>query len=138
MRVIDPGHEYLIEALDGGEPQTIRFVKREGPNYPGNVGSHGGPITQDFLRAILHRCVYMNNQGSCAETDIIIASLRTAIMAFEVRAARCRSTSIELANLSDIDVSPTCPICGHIQCDRSRHARPHWSEDAPVGTRAGH
>jgi hypothetical protein len=130
VKVIDPGHEYLIEALDGGEPQVIRFVKREGANYPGNVGAHGGPITQEYLRAILHRCVYMNNQGWCAETDIIIASLRAAIMAFEVRAARCRGASIDLKRLSDIDNESTCPTCGHIQCDQSRHSRPHWSEAA--------
>lgn len=128
MKVIDPGHEYLIEALDGGASQTIRFVKREGPNYPGNIGAHGGPITQEFLRAILHRCVYMNAQGSCAETDIIVASLRTAIMAFEVRAARCRGAVIDLINLSDIDAEPTCGKCGHIQCDYERHSKVHWSD----------
>lgn len=128
MKVIDPGHEYLIEALDGGEPQTIRFVKRAGPNYPGNIDPHGGPITQEYLRAILDRCVYMNNQGSCAETDMIIAGLRIALMGFEARAARCRGTAIDLAHLSDIDSAPTCPTCGHIQCDHTRHGRPHWSE----------
>jgi hypothetical protein len=128
MRVIDPGHTYEIEALNGGVPQIIHFTKREGPNYPGNVGAQEGPITQDFLRAILHRCEYMSNQGSCAETDIIINSLRTAIFAFEVRAARCRSTSIELAHLDMVQTDPVCPKCGHIQCDITRHDRPHWSE----------
>ena len=128
MKILDPGHAYQIDALDGGPPQTIYFTKREGPNYPGNEGAHGGPITQEFLRAILDRCIYMNNQGSCAETDVIIASLRTAILMFEVRAARCRGTAIELSRLSDIELRPTCPTCGHIQCDQTRHNRPHWSE----------
>lgn len=129
MKIIDPGHVYEIEALDGGKPQRIHFVKRQGPNYPGNEDAHSGPITQEFLRAILHRCEYMNNQGSCAETDIIIASLRTAIFAFEVRAARCRGTAIELSRLSNIDDAETCPKCGHIQCDPERHDKPHWSEN---------
>lgn len=128
MKIIDPGHEYLIEALDGGEPQTIKFVKREGANYPGNIGMHGGPITQEFLRAILDRCIYMNNQSACAETEIIIASLRTALMMFEVRAARCRGTAIDLAHIHYIDDAAACPKCGHIQCDYDRHSRPHWSE----------
>src|SRR6266576_2846782 len=133
MKVIDPGHEYLLEPIGGGEPQHISFPKREGPNYPGNVGSHPGPLTQEFLRACLDRAIYMNNQASCAETDIIIASLRTAIFAFEVRAARCRGTSIVLDHLSSIDAHKTCPTCGHIQCDITRHDRPHWSESSPVG-----
>lgn len=133
MRVIDPGHIYEIPALDGGDPQIIHFVKRKGQNYPGNTDSADGPITQEFLRAILDRCIYMNNQGSCAETDIIIANLRTALMMFEVRAARCRGTAIELAHIAEIDAAPVCPICGHVQCEYERHGREHWSIKKPIG-----
>jgi hypothetical protein len=132
MKVLDAGHEYLLEPIDGGEPQRLVFVKREGTNYPGNSGSHSGILTQEVLRACLDRAVYMNGQASCAETDIIIASLRTAIFAFEVRAAKCRETNIHLAHLSEIDAALTCPVCGHNQCDISRHDRPHWSEARPV------
>lgn len=129
MKIIDPGHRYLIESVNGGPSQEIFFVKREGHNYPGNVGTQEGPITQDFLRAILDRCVYMNNQIPCAETEAVIASLRTAIMMFEIRAARCRGTAIELPHLQDIDDAPACPKCGHIQCEYDRHSKPHWSEN---------
>ena len=130
MRVIDPGHEYILDALDGGEQQRLLFVKREGPNYPGNVGGHAGLLTQEVIRALIDRCKYMNAQGSCAETDIILASLRTALMAFEVRAARCRGVSIDLKGLGEIEDIPTCSKCGHIQCDFSRHSRRHWSATA--------
>jgi hypothetical protein len=132
MKIIDPGHEYLLDAIDGGDQQRLVFVKRQGRNYPGNVGAHPGILTQEALRACLDRAIYMNTQASCAETDVIIASLRTAIFAFEVRAARCRGTSIVLANLSDLDFAPTCPTCGHIQCDPIRHNNPHWSITNPV------
>jgi hypothetical protein len=128
MHVIDPGHEYLLNAIDGGHPQILSFVKREGTNYPGNIGTHAGLLTQEVLRVLIDRCKYMNNQGSCAETAVIISSLQTALLAFEVRAARCRGTSIELAGLDGIEQEPTCPKCGHIQCDFSRHGKPHWSE----------
>lgn len=132
MRILDPGHEYLLEALDGGPPQHLEFVKREGENYPGNTGAHPGVLTQEVLRACLNRALYMNAQSSCAETDIIIASLRTAIFAFEVRAARCRETSINLRHLSQIDSEATCDICGHNQCNEDRHAKEHWSKRNPV------
>ena len=135
MKVIDPGHTYLIEGIGNAEPQIMKFPKREGPNYPGNVGTQEGALTQEWLQACLHRCLYMNAQGSCAETDIIISSLRTAIMAFEVRAARCRGASIDLARLSDIDTAPTCSICGHINCEKNRHMHIHWSEGNPIGSR---
>ena len=133
MQVIDPGHEYLLEPIDGGKPQKITFVKREGRNYPGNEDAHAGILTQEALRACLDRALYMNAQASCAETDIIIASLRTAIFAFEVRAARCRETAIVLPHLDEIGGYPTCATCGHIQCDEIRHTQPHWSEANPVG-----
>lgn len=137
MQILDPGHAYLIECLEGAGSQTIYFVKREGENYPGNTNHHDGPITQEYLRAIIHRMKYMRDQGACYETDIIIDNLRSAILAFEVRAARCRGTSIVLAKLSDIDDEPTCPICGHIQCDITRHDKPHWSEENPVTKHGG-
>lgn len=133
MKVLDPGHDYLLEPIDGGEPQRLTFVKREGRNYPGNEGAHAGILTQEALRACLDRALYMNAQASCAETDIIISSLRTAIFAFEVRAARCRETAIVLSHLSDLDTLTTCEICGHNQCDPTRHEKAHWSETKPVG-----
>ena len=126
MEIIDPGHDYILHAIDGGEPQRLVFVKREGKNYPGNSGEHPGVLTQEVLRVCLDRALYMNAQASCAETDIIISSLRTAIFAFEARAARCRDTAIKLSALAEIDTGQTCPICGHNQCNQQRHSAPHW------------
>lgn len=132
MKVLTEGHDYMLSGIDGGGAQRLTFVKREGPNYPGNTGAHPGLLTQEVLRVCIDRAKYMNAQASCAETDIIISSLRTALMAFEVRAARCRGASIDLAGIDEIECVPVCPTCGHIQCDQSRHDRPHWSETAPV------
>lgn len=128
MQVMDPGHDYILKPLDGGILQRLVFVKRVGPNYPGNTTEHPGLLTQEVLRALIDRCKYMNAQGSCAETDLIIAHLRSALLLFEVRAARCRGTGIDLASIETIETEPTCPKCGHIQCDQTRHNRPHWSE----------
>lgn len=131
MNVTDPGHSYLLHGLDGAVPQRLTFVKRVGPNYPGNVHGHPGLLTQEVIRALIDRCKYMRNQGACVETDVIIDSLRTALYAFEVRAARCRGHAITLDTLVDIELIPICPTCGHIQCDQTRHEKPHWSETNP-------
>ncbi len=128
LKILDPGHHYELDALDTDEKQTLLFVKREGHNYPGNVGTHPGVLTQEVLRVLIDRCEYMNAQGRCAETDFILANLRNALMMFEVRAARCRGTSIDLKD-DLIEKEPTCAVCGHIQCDFTRHdGRPHWSD----------
>lgn len=47
--VIDPGHLYELQVIDKVEcaepyPSLLRFVKREGPGYPGNSGTYPGTI----------------------------------------------------------------------------------------------
>jgi hypothetical protein len=45
MRVIEPGHIYELNVLDGDTPMILRFVNRE----PGT--EHDGTQTQEVLRA---------------------------------------------------------------------------------------
>ena len=45
MKVIDDGHEYLLDNLDGEGVTPLLFVKREGDGYPGNEGHHAGSST---------------------------------------------------------------------------------------------
>ena len=135
ISILDAGHTYGLLSI--GKDifqrfyQRIKFVKREGPNYPGNVGEQDGIVSQDMIRVLIDRAIYKKNQISCAETDIVIASLRTALFAYEVRAARCRGAVIDLPFLEDIEQIPTCEICGHIFCDEKRHEEGavHWSEN---------
>lgn len=41
MEVEDPGHKHRLKVFDGGEPQTLTFVKRNDPpeKYPGTGGT---------------------------------------------------------------------------------------------------
>ena len=49
MKILDPGHDYLLEGVGGPElvnpPQRIIFLKNEGEAYLGNVGFHAGVMT---------------------------------------------------------------------------------------------
>jgi hypothetical protein len=125
MKIIDPGHEYFAEGVGGVEPTWITFVKNLGEKYPGNSGEpHGGLLCQELIRILIDRTTYLNSQGSCAETEHAIAALRQALAWFEVRAARCRNTHIELAHADELEREPTCEVCGHNLCDRgASHAR---------------
>lgn len=124
MKVIDPGHEYLLEGVGAMHlQQCITFVKNEGAKYPGNVGFHGGVLVQELLRVCIDRTGYLNDQGSCMETEHALAALRQALAWFEVRAARCRGTYIEGEHATVLDAAPTCNICGHNQCHRDTHER---------------
>lgn len=126
MKIIDPGHEYLLEGVGddlAASSQRIVFVKNEGDKYPGNVGHHGGVITQEVLRVLIDRTKYLNAQGSCAETELALAAMRQALFWYEVRAARCRGTYIEGERIDALDNAPVCQVCGHNQCHRIEHDR---------------
>lgn len=128
MKVIDQGHVYDLEGV-GDYPlftsalQRIVFVKNEGAKYPGNVGHHGGVITQELLRVIIDRTKYLNEQGACFETEMALAAMRQALAWYEVRAARCRGTHIEGDHIDLLDNAPVCAVCGHNQCHREVHER---------------
>lgn len=118
MKVIDPGHEYVLDSLDGEYPQRLVFVKREGEKYPGNVGHHPGTTLQEVLRALIERAVYVNGQTPCPETTLAIGMMQSALYFFEVRAARRHGRTLT-AGLEDVVAGKhKCRICGHVGCER--------------------
>jgi hypothetical protein len=124
MKVVDPGHEYLLDGVGvDNNSQRIIFVKNEGDKYPGNVGWHGGVITQELLRVCIDRTKYLNNQGSCMETEMALSAMRQALAWYEVRASRCRGTYIEGDHIDILDKAEVCSVCGHNQCHRTEHER---------------
>lgn len=121
MKIIDPGHEYLAEGVGDSFPhlQRVTFVKNRGPKYPGNSGEpHGGILSQELMRILIDRSVYLNEQGACAETEYALAALRQALAWFEVRAARCRGDHINLNHSHELEREPVCATCGHNFCSR--------------------
>lgn len=116
MRVLDPGHTYRLDALDGDRAQTLRFVKREGVGYPGNVGAQSGATMQEVMRCLIDRARYVNGQFPCPETEAIIGLLVTAILLLESRAKRRKGRHLEETTLAAIEGAPCCAVCGHISC----------------------
>lgn len=119
MEVLDNGHSYLLRNLDVSEgfrpEQPLVFVKREGEGYPGNVGSHPGTTTQEVLRALIERAIYVDNQIPDAANIAVIQSFRNAIWFLEERAARRHSREWRVPfGTNDIEKLPTCDECGHI------------------------
>lgn len=83
MIIIDPGHTYALGVLDGEEAMVLRFVKREGADYPGNTGAQCGTTLQEVFRACLDRIEYLDRQITCEENDIVRFNLRSSINALE-------------------------------------------------------
>jgi hypothetical protein len=117
MKVIDPGHIFELHTLDD-ETQghdRLRFVKRDGPGYPGNVGHHGGTNMQDVIRALISRTRYLDAQIPDIRNAEAIAHFQTALYLFEERAARRHGRAF-LEYEDDIELMLTCGLCGHIGC----------------------
>ena len=123
MKILDAGHKYQLDQLDSlqnAEPLLLRFVKREGENFPFNKGSYGGTNCQEVLRVLIDRSKYLQRQKPCAETEAIIASLEAALLLFEVRASRRHGLQLDVRSLADLSSMGTCKECGHIQCEHQQ------------------
>ena len=133
MRCVDPGHSYLLTAYDAepGSTRNLVFMKREGPGYPFNVGHYPGTNCQEVIRALIDRVKYLDRQIACPENAIILAGLRSALAAFEIRAARRHGRELS-AQPTEIENAPICQCCGHIGC--SIHSPPQSSTLRPEGT----
>jgi len=127
--VVDRGHEYLLDPLDGELLQTLTFVKREGTKYPGNIGHHPGTTMQEVLRALIDRAEYVNSQLPCAETEAGIGLLKAALFVFEARAARYHDRQLTATLDEIVKGVGKCPRCGHVGC--ASHALP--SPQNPFG-----
>jgi hypothetical protein len=79
MRVIEAGHIYELDHLDGDDKSTLTFVNREA--HP-----HEGVQTQEVLRALINRTQYCDRCERWEGNDTIIYCLRMALVLHEFRA----------------------------------------------------
>jgi hypothetical protein len=119
MKVIVPGHTYVLESIDGVYPQGIVFVKRVGDYYPGNTGQpHAGTTIQEVCRMLLDRVRYVNGQISCLESELILGHLNTIIALCEFRAARVHGRVLDIETIDELEHTASCKVCGHLQCEQ--------------------
>lgn len=118
MKIIDAGHKYVLESLDGDLQQVLTFVKRDGNKFPFNRGSYTGTNCQEVLRALIDRAEYLYKQEQSAETELIIANLKNVLFLFEVRAARKHNRLLDLVSAQELINGQPCKKCGHIGCNQ--------------------
>lgn len=127
MKIIDPGHRYQLESLDGDHHQVLQFVKRCDPEkpwrFPGNTNSYPGATLQMVIRVLISRIGYLQNQIWCLENWAIIKLLCMVLWMLEFRAAR-RHGQPYWHGLRYAAESPICPKCGHTVCEHQERPRP--------------
>lgn len=124
MKIINPGHVFELDHLDGPNKSLLTFVKRVGPEYPHNYAAHEGTTTQEVLRALIARMKYVDMQLHAEENDTTLFLLRWALWLQEKRAHRLRGEDF-LADVTDIEFAPTCPVCLHVQCTKHEQGDHH-------------
>lgn len=120
MKIKDLGHCYSVDVYphDGqsvtNSEFTFQFIKRIGERFPGNTGEpRDGTNCQELLRVLIDRCIYLNKQIPCDETERIIEHLRIALMLFERRAERIKGYEPMVFEYPVEKIQP-CKLCGHI------------------------
>jgi len=130
VKVVDPGHLYILRELDGSqfnEPVYLTFVKRKGPNYPGNEDAYAGTTLQEVLRACCERLRYVGKQGEILNqpeneaNTTALGHLREAILALEVRAAKRHGRDSSTLTLDEAEFGKTCTKCNHVGCEGGCH-----------------
>jgi hypothetical protein len=115
VRVVVSGHVYQVRNVDGEGDQRIAFVQRRNIHGEPMAEAREGILSQELLRVLIDRTLYLYAEDPCEEDTAIIQHLRAALVKYETRAAR---RAIE--KIVKPEEHPTCPICQHILC-RGNH-----------------
>lgn len=118
MKILDPGHDYLLDVYDGEREVRLTFVKRNDPpeKFPGNKNAYPGTQMQDVLRVLIDRCNYVYNQAPCSETATARFLLRRVIWVLEARVRHTRGQPELETQPEAPELIRVCSVCGHIFC----------------------
>lgn len=81
MKVIDPGHLYELNHLDGSGTTRLQFVSRAPLHTPAE-----GVINQEVLRALIDRVQLLDSEVTWSGNAEILHHLRMALALHEARA----------------------------------------------------
>jgi len=81
MKVIIPGHRYVLDHLDGDKTTSLQFVQRQPFHEPTE-----GVTNQEVLRCIINRVQTLNSEVPWENNQKIIYHLRMALALHEARA----------------------------------------------------
>lgn len=119
MTEIDPGHLYSVDNYNTQNTiicQQIRFMKRIGALYPGNIGKpYSGTNSQELVRVLISRLDYVNNQKPFWTNPICTLLLRLILNMLEYRAALRHGRKFKF--ILKIENYPVIEKDGHLRYD---------------------
>jgi hypothetical protein len=121
MEVVEAGHVYDVQNVDGDGTQRLQFVRRrddEAVLLPADERGEG-ILGQELLRVLIDRTLYLNAEAPCTENVVILESLRTALQQYEIRAARRTIEKHPMIERMDV-----CEECQHALCVHRGFGKP--------------
>ncbi len=94
MKVLTPGHKYLLDAHEGRAHQTIQFIekRKEGDAL---VTVNDGTTNEEVLRMLINRIDILNTKLPCEENEVVLANLRASLEILEQRTAKRQARGVE-------------------------------------------
>lgn len=100
MRILEAGHKYRLDHLESDGHETLTFIRRSSGAVDYGEGEHPGTNSQEVLRALIDRTIYLDWVLGCDESKDAIWHLRQALYCYEARAWKRKQ---EHANKTDHD-----------------------------------
>lgn len=100
MKVIDPGHHYILEDFDNpneGEGQELKFIKKA-PRSEGStemVTVQEGTTNEEVLAVLIDRMYNLQNKFPCKENAIVITKLEESLMWLNKRTSGRQKRGVE-------------------------------------------
>lgn len=126
MRVLDKGHKYELNHLDGSQTQTIQFCNREGGT------EQEGCTTQEVIRVLIDRTYYCNDCLPWSGNEHIVNHLRMALALHEARAF--------IRGVEKGEIKPEFLVLGsdgHMRLEFNEMNRSRYARMPMIGTETG-
>ena len=114
MKIIEEGHLYHLDSLDGDHEQVLRFVKR----FRGK-DNYSGTTNQEVIRVLIDRVKFLHEEKPWELNKDIIHHLRMALVLHEARALLRKSEKGEIFPESVL----INPIDGHFEFNKELNGR---------------
>lgn len=94
MEIVEFGHKYLLPHLESEGHETLTFIRRTSEAIDYGDAEHPGTNTQEVIRALIDRTLYLNEVLPAVETLDAVYYLRMALFCYEARAYRRKQEGI--------------------------------------------
>ena len=92
MKILTAGHKYELASFEGGTPQTLQFIQKEGEPL---ITVSDGTTNEEVLAMLIDRCRFLQDKLPSRETAIAITKMEEALLWFNHRTELRKARGVE-------------------------------------------